>query len=166
MGAAETAESMAPDLANQDLFSKISHLGIQALPVFFPIFSMLYHTANIGAAGPAMAVALADPRPGRDRCRHERRTSPFWRGYGSSVAIRPGVGLRARAALLIFTAYLYLMIVAATVILGAGCRQEPGPYRRQVVIVPSPRRSWLAIVLLPLRRQPSRALTGRLLRLR
>src|SRR5690606_21604183 len=39
---AETAESMAPDLPTKILFSKISHLGIQALPVFFLIFSLLY----------------------------------------------------------------------------------------------------------------------------
>ncbi|MCB9117494.1 MAG: ATP-binding protein [Caldilinea sp.] len=147
--AAETAESMAPDLATKILFSKISHLGIQALPVFFLIFSMLY-TQRTSALPvrrwlwlwliPALAVIAAATNDAHRLFWREVRLieSPF--GPESVYVHGP--------LFWIFTAYLYLMIVAATVILVRAAVKNRDLYRRQVVIVlVAAAIPWLANVL-------------------
>ena len=144
---------------NQDPFLQDQPSGHPGTAGFLPDLQHVVHAANISDAGPAMAVALADPCPGRDRCRHERRTSPFLaRGTAHRVAIRPGVSLRARAAILA----LYRLSLSHDRRRhgnpGAGCRQEPGPLPSPGCDCPRRRGDPLAGQCpLPLRRQsPSR----------
>jgi len=147
--AAETAESMAPDLPTKILFSKISHLGIQALPVFFLIFSLLYtqRTAAMPIRRwlwlwlvPALAVIAAATNDAHRLFWRDVRLieSPF--GPESVYVHGPLFWLS--------TAYLYLMIVAATVILVRAAITNRDLYRRQVAIVlVAAAIPWLANVL-------------------
>lgn len=134
--AAETAESMAPDLATKILCSKISHLGIQALPVFFLIFSLLYAQRTSAMLGrrwlwlwlvPALAVISAATNDAHRLFWREVRLieSPF--GPESVYVHGPLFWLS--------TTYLYLMIIAATVILVRAAVKNRDLYRRQVAIV-------------------------------
>lgn len=146
---AETAESMAPDLPTKILFSKISHLGIQALPVFFLIFSLLYTQRTSTMSGwrwlwlwlvPALAVIAAATNDAHRLFWRDVRLieSPF--GPESVYVHGPLFWL--------FTAYLYLMIVAATVILVRAAVTNRDLYRRQVAIVlVAAAIPWLANVL-------------------
>lgn len=146
---AETAESMAPDLPTKILFSKISHLGIQALPVFFLIFSLLYTQRTSTMSGwrwlwlwlvPALAVLAAATNDAHRLFWRDVRLieSPF--GPESVYVHGPLFWL--------FTAYLYLMIVAATVILVRAAVTNRDLYRRQVAIVlVAAAIPWLANVL-------------------
>ena len=146
---AETAESMASDLPTKILFSKISHLGIQALPVFFLIFSLLYTQRTSTMSGwrwlwlwlvPALAVLAAATNDAHRLFWRDVRLieSPF--GPESVYVHGPLFWL--------FTAYLYLMIVAATVILVRAAVTNRDLYRRQVAIVlVAAAIPWLANVL-------------------
>ena len=134
--AAEAAENMAPTLDMKILCSKISHVGIQAVPVFFLLFS-LYYTRRVPWRSnrsmlwlwlmPALAVIAAATNDWHGL---------FWRDVqiidsplGTESVYRHGPLFWAT------TAYLYVLILAATVLLVQTVITYRDAYRRQAAIV-------------------------------
>lgn len=134
--AAETVENMAPTLDMKILCSKISHLGIQAVPVFFLLFSVYYTRRApwhsnwpilwlwLVPAGAVIAAATNDMH------------GLFWRDVQlidsplgtESVYIHGPLFWGA-------TAYLYLLLLAATVLLIQAVLTYRDAHRRQAAVV-------------------------------
>lgn len=133
---AEAAENMAPTLDMKILCSKISHVGIQAVPVFFLLFSVYYtrrapwHSARSMLwlwLVPAFAVIAAATND---------MHWLFWRNVqiidsplGSESVYTHGPLFWGT------TAYLYALILAATVLLVQTVITYRDAYRRQAAIV-------------------------------
>jgi PAS domain S-box-containing protein len=145
----EAVESAAPTLDAKIMASKISHIGIQSLPVFFLLFALRY-TADTADARrrrfhwlwvvPALAVLAAFTN---------EQHFLFWRRV-ELVASPFGLESVYHHGPLFWgaTAYLYLLIVTATALLLSTLLTHRDVYRRQaVVLMVATAVPWLANVV-------------------
>lgn len=146
---AEGIEAAAPTLETKVLLSKISHIGIQAIPVFFLLFMLRFSGGSADPRNkyepylwlaPMLAVLAAFTND---------LHFLFWRRV-ELVQSPLGVESVYRHGPLfwISTAYLYLLILAGTTILTRRMLFYQGVYRRQAgVLLAATAAPWLANVV-------------------
>ncbi|HAJ35470.1 MAG TPA: hypothetical protein DCL15_07235 [Chloroflexi bacterium] len=146
----EAVENAAPTLETKIMASKISHIGIQTLPVFFLIFVLRYTANTMGGlhrrvywlwVAPALAVLAAFTN---------ERHLLFWRRVALVASPFGGVesvydhGPFFWAA----TAYLYILIVIASALLMNTVLTDRTIFRRQaLILLAATAAPWLANAL-------------------
>lgn len=146
----EAVENAAPTLEAKIMAAKISHIGVQALPVLFLVFALRYTDSTIGGlrrrfywlwAPPALAVLAAFTNEHHFLFwrRVELVTSPFG-GVESVYHYGPFFWIA--------TAYLYVLVVIATALLVNALLTHHDIFRRQaLVLLAATAAPWLANAL-------------------
>lgn len=146
----EAVENAAPTLEAKIMASKISHIGIQTLPVFFLLFVMRYTGGAPGDSRrrlhwlwviPALAVLAAFTN---------ERHLLFWRQVELTASPFGGVESVYHHGPLFWVAaaYLYVLNVIATSLLMNTLLTQHGVYRRQaLVLLAAAAAPWLANAL-------------------
>lgn len=145
----EAAENAAPTLEFKIAASKVSHIGIQSLPVFFLLFALRYTAATADAlrqqyhwlwVAPALAVLAAFTN---------EQHALFWRRV-ELIASPFGIESVYYHGPLFWgaTAYLYVLIVIATALLMNALITHRDVFKRQaLVLVAATVVPWLANAL-------------------
>ena len=145
----EAVESAAPTLDAKIMASKVSHIGIQALPVFFLLFALRYTADTVNALQrrfywlwivPVLAVLAAFTN---------EHHFLFWRDI-ELVASPFGLESIYRHGPLFWSAttYLYLLIITATALLMSNLLTHRDVYRRQaLMLIAATAVPWLANVI-------------------
>ncbi|MFO7631732.1 MAG: histidine kinase N-terminal 7TM domain-containing protein [Caldilinea sp.] len=147
--AAEAVESAAPTLETKILVSQVSHIGIQALPVFFLLFVLRFSRNSAGFLrqrehclwlAPVLAVLAAFTNDAHHL---------FWRRV---ELVQSPLGLESvyhhGPLFWASTTYLYILILTATFILMRRMISYQDVYRRQAgVLIAATAAPWLANIV-------------------